>query len=366
MLFPDASYRAEITNKISNSFESYGYFLIDPPIMEFESSLFDGSGRVLKKKSFRLMDPVSQKMLAIRPDMTLQVARIAKYRLKQSRTIRLSYVGQVLRVNGKGLYAERQLTQAGIEMIGKDSAIADAEIVLVAIDTLKKIGVKEICIDFTIPNLASTIIGSMDFPQKEKKQLASAVDKKDIDTIEKLTGEKNGTLVRLLSIDMDIEQLAKMKLPKEVRHQVSRLEEVVGIVKKKESDVTILVDPVEASRFGYYSGIGFSIFSKDAKSELGRGGRYTIDYDDNVSENSSSSAVGFTFYVDELFRIIAKPEENNLVFVPIGTKKEYVDAVRSKGMVTIYELEGFKDKLKEARDQKCSFILNGGELTPII
>jgi ATP phosphoribosyltransferase regulatory subunit len=69
--------------------------------------------------TFRLMDPVSQRMMGLRADITPQVGRIAASRLtKAPRPIRLSYAGQVLRVKGEQMRPERQIGQAGVELIG--------------------------------------------------------------------------------------------------------------------------------------------------------------------------------------------------------------------------------------------------------
>jgi ATP phosphoribosyltransferase regulatory subunit len=65
--------------------------------------------------------------------MTVQVARIAVTRLKhEPRPLRLSYGGNVIRVRGTALKPERQFAQVGSELIGVDSADADAEAVLLA------------------------------------------------------------------------------------------------------------------------------------------------------------------------------------------------------------------------------------------
>src|SRR3546814_4732936 len=84
--------------------------------------------------TFRLMDPVSQRMMGLRADMTPQVARIATTRLKKApRPLRLCYGGQVLQVRGSQLRPERQFAQAGVELIGAPEESADAEVVLLAI-----------------------------------------------------------------------------------------------------------------------------------------------------------------------------------------------------------------------------------------
>ena len=75
-----------------------GYERVKPPLVEFEDRLLAGSGASMAPHTFRLMDPVSQRMMGVRADMTLQVARVAATRLKTlPRPLRLSYAGQVLR-----------------------------------------------------------------------------------------------------------------------------------------------------------------------------------------------------------------------------------------------------------------------------
>ena len=104
------------------AFAAHGYERVKPPILEFEDSLFAGSGVAVSEQTFRLMDPVSQRMMGLRADTTPQVARIAANRLAgDARPLRLCYAGQVLRVRGTQLAPERQVPQAGIELIGTGS-----------------------------------------------------------------------------------------------------------------------------------------------------------------------------------------------------------------------------------------------------
>ena len=91
---------------------------------------------------FRVMDPVSQRMMGIRPDITPQIARIAGARLRHApRPLRLGYAGDVLRVRGTQLRPERQFTQAGVELIGVDAPAADAEVIVMAAGALADLGV---------------------------------------------------------------------------------------------------------------------------------------------------------------------------------------------------------------------------------
>src|SRR5688572_10246851 len=91
---PDAEYEATIAERLLARFYAYGYDRVTPPLAEFEESLLSGSGKSLSRQMFRLMDPISQRMMGVRTDMTIQVARIAATRLSPApRPLRLCYAG---------------------------------------------------------------------------------------------------------------------------------------------------------------------------------------------------------------------------------------------------------------------------------
>ena len=97
---PLADFEADMVDRLMASFRSHGYERVKPPLIEFEESLLAGPGAALAEQTFRVMDPQSQRMMGVRPDITLQVARIAETRLRNAaRPLRLSYNGQVLRVS---------------------------------------------------------------------------------------------------------------------------------------------------------------------------------------------------------------------------------------------------------------------------
>src|SRR5258707_7855848 len=108
------------------------------------------------------MDPVSQRMMGVRPDMTVQVARIAVTRLKhEPRPLRLSYGGNVIRVRGNPLKPERQFAQVGAELLGVDTADADAEAVLLTVDALRAVGVAGLTGDLNHPTLWAAVAAGL-------------------------------------------------------------------------------------------------------------------------------------------------------------------------------------------------------------
>src|SRR5690242_267236 len=97
LLPPFAEAEAQVVARLMATLVAHGYERVKPPLLEFEETLLAGTGATMAKDTFRLMDPGSQRMIAIRADMTPQVARIAAFRLKTvPRPLRLCYAGQVL------------------------------------------------------------------------------------------------------------------------------------------------------------------------------------------------------------------------------------------------------------------------------
>ena len=91
LLPPDAETEASAVEALMEVFASHGYQRVQPPLLEFEDSLLAGSGAAVSEQTFRLMDPVSQRMMGLRADTTPQVARIATTRLARApRPLRLS------------------------------------------------------------------------------------------------------------------------------------------------------------------------------------------------------------------------------------------------------------------------------------
>lgn len=299
-LYPSAQARMQSIYEILNHVLKAGYELVDPPLVEFEDTLFEGAGSVLIDETFRVMDPKSHRMMGIRADMTVQVARIAASRLKtEKRPLRLAYAGQVLKVKGDMLYGQRQLWQTGIELVGESSLTAENEILNLAITALQRQGVKDICVDFTMPTLAPKLLHILSIEPSVRQDVLHALDKKDASSIKRLVGDKNAALLLpLLQLEDSLAPLKAINFLPEIKELCVELEKLIEMLKKKHKKISYSIDLFESLKFPYHTGIAFSIFAKGAKAELARGGRYEI----NMQE-TKEPAVGVTFYLNELLRL---------------------------------------------------------------
>jgi ATP phosphoribosyltransferase regulatory subunit len=363
VLPPLAAHESAVVERLIACFQAQGYDRVKPPLLEFEEALLTGAGAAVASQTFRLMDPVSQRMMGLRADMTPQVARIATSRLKKApRPLRLCYGGQVLQVRGSQMRPERQFAQAGIELIGAPQESADAEAVLLAIEALDAIGVQDLSVDLNTPPLVGALAHELGLAREQVADLRLALDRKDAAAVRDLAGRHDPLFQSLLRTagpaDKALAALARLDLPPAAAAELGRLAEVATLVRRAAPQARLTVDPVEHRGFEYQTGISFILFAKGVRGELGRGGRYEAAGPNGARESST----GFTLYMDSVLRALPPPAPARRVFLPFGTAPQDGHRLRAEGWVTVAGLADAGDPLREARRLGCSHCLAEGEI----
>jgi ATP phosphoribosyltransferase regulatory subunit len=361
LLPPDAQTEAASVEALMAVFASHGYARVKPPMLEFEENLLSGTGAAIAEQSFRLMDPDSHRMMALRADMTPQLARIAGTRLAGSpRPLRLAYAGECIRTRGQR-ETDRQLPQAGIELFGVDSAEADAETMLVAAEALANIGLTRLSLDLTLPTLAPSLLDALDLPGAERKSLARALDRKDAAGVAAHGGALAPMLTDLLlaagPAQPALAALERAHLPETSRALAERLGQVVTLLHDKAPSLRITVDPLEFRGFRYHTGIAVTVFAPGRHEELGRGGRYLC--------SNGEPATGLTLFADAVLRAAPAPVERPSIAVPFGTDPGATKFLRSQNFVTIALLEPAADLEIEARRLGCTHVFVQGAAVAI-
>lgn len=363
----DARREAEAIGLLMAGFSRFGYARVQPPLVEFEETLLaEGPGAALAADTFRLMDPQTSRMMALRADMTAQIARIACTRMGHlPRPLRLSYNGAVLRVKPDPLNPERQLMQVGAEMIGAASPDHDAELAVAALSALRQAGVERMTIDLGIPRLLDAVIGDVE------PELAHAVAAKDPAEVRRLAGAHGDILCRLMDLPMAgldglgaaIETL-NGDLPDAAKVMLNDLLMVGQLVRDAADFADITIDPLESRGFDYHHGIGFAIFAPGVRGELGRGGRYRTPSIGGREEEST----GVTLYLERVLRAMPGLAPEPRVYIPhaegLSTLRDQADAGVN---VVMGGLDATSDALRqaEARLLGCSHILNNGKPVPL-
>lgn len=355
----EAAHEARVVERLLACFDSHGYQRVKPPLVEFEDTLVHGAGAAMAGYTFRLMDPVSQHMMGVRADMTLQVARIATTRLGGSpRPLRLGYAGEVLRVHSTQLMPERQLVQVGVEIIGAPPVSADAEAVLLAAEALGQVGMAGLSVDLTTPTLVPVLCEGLGIDAGAAAGLRDALDHKDAAGVTAAAGEHGALFGALLDAagpaGEALSRMDALALPPAAAAEVGRLARVVALIRAGAPTLGLTVDPVENRGFEYHTGTSFAIFARGARGELGRGGRYL------AGAAPGEAATGFTLIIEIVLRALPGPEARDRLFLPFGTPGEAGRRLREKGWVAVAGLEAVADVEAEARRMGCSHVLIGG------
>lgn len=375
VLPPAAAYEVEVVERLMKTFSGYGYDRVKPPLIEFEDSLLQGSGASLSGQTFRLMDPISQRMMGVRPDITMQVARIAATRLiKAPRPLRLSYSGQVLRVRGSQLRPERQFGQVGAEIIGSAAPAADVEVILMAIEALTGLGLKDLSVDLGLPTLVPALSTDLDLSASIAGRLRTALNRKDTAAVAELEDQLGKAASRAFigmiqasgPADKALARLDKIKLPAAARSERDALTEVLQGLAKGAPKLTLTVDPVEFRGFEYHSGVTYTFFALGVRGELGRGGRYVAGNGDAAeARGGGEPATGLSLFMDTILKALPDPLARPRVYVPANTPPGEARRLRDQGWVAVAGLEAGSNPRAEARRLKCTHIVEAGRMRPL-
>ncbi|WP_417517859.1 ATP phosphoribosyltransferase regulatory subunit [Minwuia sp.] len=342
---------------LMDAFRGRGYRAVKPPLLEFEENLLTGPGAGLTSQVFRLMDPISQRMMGLRADMTPQIARLSATRLADApRPLRLRYAGQVLRVRGDQLRPERQFTQAGIELLGSDAIAAEAEVITLVVDALHQAGLRNLTVDLTVPALAPMLLRGRGFDEATVRAARRALDAKDAGELKTQIGDDRAAFALLEAVgmaDQAVARLAKLEVSGQAGQLIARLSDLVDLINRVDPDLALTVDPGEYRGFEYQSGIAFAIFAGGVRGEIARGGRYETD--------AGETAVGATVYLDAVGRGLPDPTGWTATYAPYGTAEVEIDAVRAAGHTVVSGLEPKSDAEAEARRLGCDHIIKEGQ-----
>ena len=370
VLPPDASHEAAVMERLLAFLSRHGYDRVKPPLVEFEETLLQPGGGDLSEETFRLQDPISQRMMALRTDMTLQVARIAGSRLGRApRPLRLCYAGPVLRVRGTQLTPERQLDQVGAELIGASAGAkpeADAEVITMAAGALRAVGIDRLSLDLNVPPMVPALFDAFGLEEERRVALHHALDRKDAARVAELAGPTAPILNRLLAIagrtDTALAAARDLAVPAPVQRFLDLLIRVTELVTTADPALPVTVDFVEHRGFEYHRGVAFTLFAPGVRGELGRGGRY---HTSPVSE-LGEPATGMTLYVDTVLRALPPAPATRRIFVPLGTDAAMAEDLRQSGWVTLAGLIAVDDPAAEAARMGCSHVLLAGKPQPVV
>ena len=344
-------------NRVNSTFiklmEINGFLLVKPPLLEFESSLFFLLDDHEDANSFRVLDPISQKMMGIRSDITVQIARISCGSLVElPRPLKVCYSGEVLRVNNNNLNLSRQSTQIGSEIIGIEQNDCENEIITLMIESLNCLRIKNFFINFTMPTLISAIVKDFKLSKTDLEFVRDRFNNKNSDGLEKIS--KRLKIISDALIDsvgdakVNLKKLKKIKFTKKIKLEIQSFIKIISRIIKDFPCLKILIDPLEIDESNYHTGIAFKVFSENFK-ELFSGGNYKV---------SNENCIGFSGFTESLLlESFMKKKSIKKILIPKYSDSKLKKNLQKKGFFTFQAIKKLnKQQIKiEANKQECNY-----------
>jgi ATP phosphoribosyltransferase regulatory subunit len=324
---------------ILDLFETHGYELVAPPLLEYVESLLSGTGRDLDLATFKLVDQLSGRMMGVRADHTPQVARIDAHLLNRQGVARLCYCGSVLHTVPAGMTKMREPIQIGAELYGHAGLEADVEIVSLMIAALKRAGIERVHIDLGHPSIYRALTEKAGLNAEDSEALFHAVQQKDSPRALELGGEHVAALTGLNG-PKDIIAKARKHLPSlpAIGVALNALDRLA--VQCEAPGVDISVDLAELGGFNYESGLVFAAFTPGSPDAIARGGRYD---EVGASFGRARPATGFTMDLRQLAALAPKPARAEAILAPPLDEpdlKEAIAKLREAGHIVAVDMPG--------------------------
>ena len=336
LLFEECLARRMVENKLTALFSSFGYSEVVTPGMEFYD-VFLGTSRTFRQESLYKLTDTKNRLITLRPDNTIPIARLAATRLKEEALpLRLYYDQCVFENNALLKGRSDEIVQAGIELIGgENTKRADYEVLCTAVEALAcfnkdfrlEIGhigyfkelIKQLNIDSRTEEEIRLLINAKNYPALNDL-LDGIADNEITDTLKKLPGLFGGVEV--------FEKASKLYTDESITSILDNLKVVYNRLAALGYKDKIIVDLGIVRHTDYYTGIVFKGYLTGIGDSVLKGGRY----DRLLGEfGRDCPAVGFGVNCDAIATYICKlgeaPVPKTSDCIVYGEKGHVVEAI---------------------------------------
>jgi ATP phosphoribosyltransferase regulatory subunit len=310
-VLPDEAAALErLRRTLLDHFTQHRYRLVRPPLVEHLESLLTGSARDLDLQTFKVVDPLSGRLLGVRADITPQVARIDAHLLNEAGATRLCYAGSVLRAVAEGAGATREVVQVGAELFGVPGSDGDREVIALAVSSLAAAGLAGLHLDLGHMSVYRAVASGAGLANGDDASLYDALRTKDAPAVHELTRHLPAVwrdaleaLPTLYGPAADVLRDARARLP-DIPSIANALESLRAIAQAAEPLVEALhIDLADLRGYHYHNGAIFSVFTKGGPNAVGKGGRY-----DGIGKafGRARPATGFTLDLRQVADLLSR------------------------------------------------------------
>lgn len=330
-----------IQKKLSTVLHLYGYQDIQTPTFEYDDVFRKEIGSTSTKELYRFFDREGN-ILTLRPDITPSVARAAATLFEtEDFPIRLCYAGNTFTNHMSYQGRLKENTQLGAELIGLDSIEADAEMLAMVVDGLKRTGLKEFQVNIGHVDFIQSLLEATGLEDDEMDEIRTLINNRNYFGVEEILDNRSvkesvkeafHILPELMGGPEILESATRIAPSAEARLAVTRLQQIYKLLRLYKAEDHVTFDLSMSGSYGYYTGIIFRAYTYGTGDAVVRGGRY-----DHLLEKfgKSTPSIGFAIIIDELMsalnrqKISVQTAKRNLLVYTEATEKWAVSLARS-------------------------------------
>ena len=339
-------------------YNSWGYELVVPPMLEYVESLVLNSDSI-DQKTFKFLDSSSGRMVGIHADITPQIARIDSKSAKPEDVSRYCYINTILQTKADDFYASRSPIQAGAELYGYKGIEADVEIIKLMIESLSILKIDNLTLSLGNTSIFNSLCESAElssedtaklreiFRRKSLPDLAIFLDSNDVKEADKFSS--------LISLSGDDSILAKaLELFSDMEKITDSVNDLIELNNTfKDSNIDLMFDLGEVKAYEYHDGVVFAAYHSDFPKALAQGGRYN-----NLSQNfgSSRAATGFSFDL----KYLIQQQDNFSIKAKVLTAPNDKDPKLNK-LISELRAKGITVRQDFKETGKSDFVIRNGD-----
>lgn len=367
LLFGECVVRRNIENTLLKLFKSRGYSEMITPGLEF-FDVFNMKSRYFPQETLYKMTDSKGRLLVMRPDSTMPIARVVATRLKDAELpLKLCYNQTVYRNESALKGRSDETVQAGIELIGSEMKMADLEVISAAVDSLNAFGL-EYSLELGHIGVFKALVDRLEADEADKEYIRKLIENKNFPALNDFldTFGNTGVTAALKKLPAlfggeEIFEKAEELIPDEnVKRILDELREVyrdTAEICGKDGNIT--VDLGLVNKTDYYTGLIIKGYLKGHGEEVISGGRY----DKLISDfGYDIPAVGFAVNVNAVSKVIerngilpAEPSTDVIVFAEEGCEVAAIKQareLREQGFIVENALFGDIEFVREYAKEK--------------
>jgi ATP phosphoribosyltransferase regulatory subunit len=349
LLPAEAAQVERLRRRLLDDFLRHGYQLVAPPLLEFADALLADSDGDLNLRSFKLVDQLSGRTLALRADITPQVSRIDAHLLNRQGVTRLCYCGNVVHTRPASLLASREPLQLGAELYGHAGLEADHEIIRLLSSALLLADLPPSRIDLGHVGIFRALTSELMLAAGTDQALFDALQAKDVPALKELTADLPGShregLLALPELyggfDVLAEAIRRLPALPEIGRALAELQRLATEL----SDLPLSFDLADLRGYHYHSGVVFAAYCDDSPAAVAIGGRYDAI---GARFGRVRPATGFSLDLRALARLATPQAIPGAILAPCTGAAAEIARLREAGEIVVTALPGHAGHWGEA------------------